>query len=168
MPGLDTIADIGLPSKEGGVVVAVDPSTVVDNVFTFVDAGGKKWKRQADGVFRAAWIVTSTGDQTARLQAALDDSRVNEIIFDKGGVQINGTLTVPNGKVISFKNAAQLTGTGNIIVYLKDLKYNIAKVFADSLTVKILSHGEQVHPEIFGAKANDPAYDNAPAFNYSY
>jgi len=165
MPGLDTIADIGLPSKEGGVVVAVDPSTVVDNVFTFVDAGGKKWKRQADGVFRAAWIVTSTGDQTARLQAALDDSRVNEIIFDKGGVQINGTLTVPNGKVISFKNAAQLTGTGNIIVYLKDLKYNIAKVFADSVTVKILSHGEQVHPEIFGAKANDAAYDNAPAFN---
>ncbi|MFN9959448.1 MAG: hypothetical protein ACK55I_40680, partial [bacterium] len=59
----------------------------------------------------------------------------------------------------------QLTGTGNIIVYLKDLKYNIAKVFADSVTVKILSHGEQVHPEIFGAKANDAAYDNAPAFN---
>jgi hypothetical protein len=153
------------PDNTGGTMY-VDNTATVDNIWVFAK-GSDKVRRQADGVYRIAWRVGNnpTGDQTARVQGVLDHSTVKDVVFDKGPVQIDGTLTVPDGKTLVFKNGCKLTGTGTIIVYLKDLKYNIERIFADSLTVKILSHGELVHPEIFGAKANDPAFDNAPAFN---
>jgi len=104
---------IGNPNDTGGTIVSVDPTTVADNVFVF-DAYGQKWKRISDGPYRAAWVVNRLGSQTSRLQAVFNHPNVYEVVFDDGDVTLSGTLTIPAGKVITFRGNGAVIGTYTI------------------------------------------------------
>jgi hypothetical protein len=110
------------PSDTGGVLVQVDPANpahAVDNVFYFdVDYDGTtvRVRRHFDGRYRAAWVVNGAGDQTSRLQDVFDHAGVSEVVFDQGDVLIEGTLTVPTGKYVSFKGSGKVLGGGTGII----------------------------------------------------
>ena len=108
------------PSDTGGVLVQVDPANpahAVDNVFYFdVDYDGTtvRVRRHFDGAYRAAWVVNGAGDMTSRLQAVYNHADVTEVVFDQGDVTVNGTLTIPAGKKITFFGDGKIIGTGTI------------------------------------------------------
>jgi hypothetical protein len=121
---------LAAPTDMGGLLYAVDPETVVDNIFVF-SIGDVKYRRVVDGAYRAAWAITGpTGDQTARLQAVFDHADIQEVVFDDGDVLISGTLTVPAGKYVSFKGNGRVVGGGTGIInggkyrWLKASYYN--------------------------------------------
>lgn len=109
---LDLDAVIGLPSNTGGMRVLVDSNTTVDNIFIVTD-GTEKFRIQpyAIGTYHPSWVLNSTGDKTARLQAIVNHIEINTIVIDKEFI-VNGTLTIPAGKTLKFEKGGKITGIG--------------------------------------------------------
>ena len=158
------MGEIFLPNNTGGVMYE-DPSATVDNIFVIL-SGGKKYRRQPDGIFRASWVVglTSSGDKTSQMQAIYNHSSVTEVVLDSGDVTINGTLTVPAGKKTSFKNNGRIIGTGTLNLKAIDAPMDQA-IFATSLTVNftaVSNSSGNFSGKWFGAKG-DASVDDAAA-----
>jgi hypothetical protein len=104
---------IAFDLNAGGTMIPQPPGTPVDNVKTFT-IDGTIYRQIFDGRYRAAYCVTGlTGNQTARIQAALNDADVNEMHLDIP-VTISGTLNIPAGKKVTFSGAGKWMGTGTI------------------------------------------------------
>jgi hypothetical protein len=158
------MGEIFLPNNTGGVMYE-DAAATVDNVFVVL-SGGKKYRRQPDGIFRSSWVVglTSIGDKTSQMQAIYNHASVTEVVFDSGDVTINGTLTVPAGKKTSFRNNGKLVGSGTL--NLKIINADLDQwIFSTTLTVRFtaVSNSANVFSgKWFGAKG-DASVNDAPA-----
>lgn len=146
---------------KGLLYLNTDPGVVADDVMHFA-IDGNIWTRVTDGVFRAAWVVNGTGDQTSRLQAVLNYAGVTEVVFDQGDVLISGTLTVPTGKKIIFHGDAKIIGTGTVTINGVLCAPDVQHIFATSLNVSIAftEHGH-VSCKWFGALGNGLNNDTA-------
>jgi len=93
------------------------PETVADGVFS-IDDGASIWVRRLwdSGEFMASWLSYSAApsDKTSLLNTLLADSRCKILVVDTS-VTINGTVTVPSGKLLRFQNGGGFTGTGTLI-----------------------------------------------------
>jgi hypothetical protein len=122
IPGMSIQPGQAFPTDRQGTLVEIDalPSgATVDNIFYFNSpTAGKFLRRVIDGAIRAAQCGVYPGsDQTAKLQTAFNNAGIKLIVLDYpegSAITINGTLTIPSGKVLAFKNGNKLTGTGTI------------------------------------------------------
>ena len=104
-------------------------SMSVDNIFYFNSAtAGKYYRRVIDGPVRAmhCGIYPDGADKTTVLNNALAHPEVWEIVFDYSDVvnssgipdlneiTISGTVNVPAGKVLTFRNGCKIIGDGTI------------------------------------------------------
>jgi hypothetical protein len=171
------------PTDRQGTLVEIDAlptGAAVDNIFYFNSpTAGLFLKRVFDGPVRAAHcgIYADGTDQTTKLQTALNHPDITEIVFDyseTSPVVINGSLSVPSNKVLSFKNGNYLTTTAAGSVSGQGL-YDAAeytKVFDGNIAVSGIHPARNVAtPFHFGAAGNNSA-DDSPAiqrlFNYLY
>jgi hypothetical protein len=130
---------IYLPGNTGGVMVQVDDATPADNVFVFSSGGYKfQWTQNFKGVYylsQARVLGTDATDKTSILQAVLDHASVKTVVLDAQQiVTINGSLTVPSGKVISFTAGSRFAGSGTITGLTIDADYDLY-IFERSLTL---------------------------------
>lgn len=120
-----------------------------DGVFIFTD-GLVNWEiinKQGPYVARLGGILPSAGDVTSALQTIINSSDVTEVVFDEGNITINGTLTVPAGKTLTFQNDGKLVGTGTVNGGIINANFQKA-IFAQTLTV----NPEGVSNKYFSAK----------------
>lgn len=108
------VYSFAIPTETGGFLVEVDPDLNAADDILFFTIASKRYRRITDGVYRAAWVVNGASDQTSRLQAVFNSSAVSEVVFDNNDVTVNGTLTIPAGKKISFSGNGKIIGTGTI------------------------------------------------------
>jgi hypothetical protein len=158
------------PDDRQGTFVEINalPSgAIIDNIFYFNSPNsGKYLKRVIDGVMRAAYcgIYPDGTDQSAKLQAAIDSNKIQEIVFDYPGggvIIINGTVNVPQGKVIRFEAGNRLSGTGTINGGIIHASY-YQQIIEPTLTVNPAGvTGTMVSAKWFGATGTE-AIDNAP------
>ncbi|MBO9635267.1 MAG: hypothetical protein J7578_19305 [Chitinophagaceae bacterium] len=148
-------------------IIALPPGTSADGIFYF-SVNGEYYERVIEGVYRACWAnIIAGSDMTTLIQTVINDARVKTLLFDDpGGVSIivNGTLSIPAGKVIAFANGNTLTGTGTVTVNgLVDA--GPYKIFDGSLTVgSINAANTPLYPEWWGAVGNGTT-DDSGAFN---
>lgn len=80
-------------------------------------AGSGRWFRNLEStVYNAAWfgIKADGTDQTSNINTALGITQVKELLFDfDGDVTITGTVTVPSGKKLIFRNGCKLKGSAS-------------------------------------------------------
>lgn len=171
------------PTDRQGTLVEIDalpPGATVDNIFYFNSpTAGLFLQRVFDGPVRAAHcgVYADGTDQTSKLQAALNHPDINEIMFDyatASPIVINGSLTVPTNKVLSFQSGNYLSTTGSGTISGTGL-YDAAeytKVFDGNLAVSGIHPARNIAtPFHFGAAGNNST-DDSPAiqrlFNYLY
>jgi len=107
-----------------------------DNVFIFTD-GVNNWEiidKKGPYVARLGGIIPSEGDVTSALQTILNNADVREVVFDEGNITINGTLNVPAGKKLTFRNDGRLIGTGTIVGGIINADFE-SNIFAQTLTI---------------------------------
>src|SRR5881392_988601 len=144
-----------------------------DGIF-YKTVSGKHYKIANDGTIRAvkAGIKFDGTDKTSRINTVLAVADVHELIFDAYGesITVSGTVTVPAGKKLVFKNNCKLTGTGTIDGGIVDCDY-LKQCFATTLTVINLENFK-LSVSWFGAIADfdmmtnysQTKTDNAPMF----
>ncbi|QEC45291.1 hypothetical protein FSB84_27695 [Pseudobacter ginsenosidimutans] len=121
-PGISVQPGQVFPTDRQGTLVEIDAlpaGASVDNIFYFNSpTAGKFLQRVIDGVIRATQCGVYPGsDQTSKLQTAFNNAGIKLIVLDNpegSAITINGTLTIPSGKVLAFKNGNKLEGTGTI------------------------------------------------------
>ena len=135
-----------------------------DNVFIFND-GVQNWEiidKKGPYVARLGGILPSLADATSALQTILNSSQVKEVVFDEGNITINGTLTVPAGKVLTFENDGRFVGSGIINGGVINAGYD-ADIFARTLTVNPAAVSNRYFSvKWFGARG-DNSVDDQPA-----
>ncbi len=140
---------IGIPSSLGGLLKEVDPSSTIDNIFTF-EFGGKKWSRVFDsGIssFRASWLDTST-DLSSRLIIVLGDVRIKEIILD---VPITIAATIDfSGKTLCVSSGGLISGPGKILNAWIDVSIS-TKIFNSILNLDPTVKNAEIKAGWFGA-----------------
>lgn len=115
------VAELFFPSNLEGVMYEDPTIGTVDNIWTMT-ANSKKWRRHPDSTYRAVWRIgkNPSGSQTERIQALYDNALIHEVVFDRGPVTMNGTLNIPAGKKMVFRDNGSIDGTvtinGGIIV----------------------------------------------------
>lgn len=119
MATFDNTKTVYLPDNTGGVMVQVDAATPADNIFVFASGGYKfKWTPNFKGEYYLSQAKILSGDNTDKtslLQTILDNANIQTIVLDaQQAITINGTLTIPSGKIVVFTNGAKFTGTGTI------------------------------------------------------
>ncbi|HYE55270.1 MAG TPA: hypothetical protein VD996_10515, partial [Chitinophagaceae bacterium] len=122
-----------------GTTVEMDtiPGTV-DNIYYFNSpTPGKYLSRVIHGTLSAenVGVFADGTDQTARLQTVLNSS-LQTIWFNnpKGGEYIiNGTVTVPAGKILKFEAGCKLGGSGTITGGIVDASDTI-EIFSETLS----------------------------------
>lgn len=141
-----------------------------DGIF-YKTVGAKHYKIANDGRIRAikAGILFDGTDQTARITTVLSHADVRELHFDSynESITISGTLTIPSGKKLVFKNNCKLIGSGTVdggIIECDHLK----QCFATTLTVTNLEN-RLVSVKWFGAQSDfvsfaSPGTDNHGPF----
>lgn len=153
----------GFPDNLGGTLVNV-PSGTADEIFIYND-GGNLWKRVLDSgfkVYKSSWLKTSTApaDLTARFNTMIADARV-EIVEIDADITLNGTITVPTGKSLRFKNG-KILGTGTLNGGIIDASYQDI-IFGSSLTVNFSkSASDMISVKWYGA-TGDGTTNDAPA-----
>lgn len=139
----------------------------VDNIFYFNSSNpGKYLRRVIDGTIRAAWcgVYGDGTDQTTKLQAAFSHADIYEVVFDYSepvNITINGTLTIPSGKRLTFKNGNRFIGTGTITggTIIAPLDANL---FATTLTLTNVATSNGIFgAKWFGAQGNNSTDDYA-------
>lgn len=133
------------PDDRQGTLVelnALPSGATVDNIFYFNSTTpGKYLKRVIDGPIRAAYCginpANSSAVNAANLQAALNHSNITTIVFDfskVSDIRIEGTITVPAGKVLSFEAGNRLTETATVNGGIIDAG-DSTECFASTITV---------------------------------
>jgi hypothetical protein len=144
----------------------------VDDI-NYSTKSGATYKIVHDGRVRAVKVkIKFDGtDQTSRINTVLASVDVQELIFDVigGDCTISGTVTVPTGKHLVFKNGCRIIGSGTIDGGIIECNYR-KQCFGTSLTVTNILPADATSPVWFGAK---PDYipgvtgtwtDNQPIF----
>lgn len=135
-----------------------------DGVFIFND-GLINWEiinKKGPYVARLGGIIPSAGDVTSALQIILNSSDVTEVVFDEGDITINGTLTVPAGKILTFQNDGKLIGSGTINGGIINADFN-KQIFATTLTLNPQSVSNiYFSVKWYGAKGDDSTADEVP------
>jgi hypothetical protein len=156
------------PADGQGTLYKLDDITGItaDGVL-YVEDGADILKRVLNGVVRAVecGILPDGTNQTTKINEVLALSYVKELVFDNleaVAFTISGTVNVPNGKRIVFKNGNYITGagtwSGGLIVC--DVE---KKCFNTTVTVQnLVNNGTSVC--WYDAPA-DNATDCLPAFN---
>lgn len=112
----------GFPVDTQGVLVEISSlpgGASVDDIFYFNSPNaGKYLKLIINGPIRAAncgvKAANSAATNSSRLQAAFNNAGVREIVFDEPAgtaIPLTGTITIPVGKVLTFKQSNRITGT---------------------------------------------------------
>jgi hypothetical protein len=146
------------------LIPSLPPGASVDDLFYF-SVSGDYYERVIDGPFRAVCAnIVPGSDQTTLLQTVLNDSRISTLLFDIPGgasITVNGSLTIPAGKVIQFTNENILTGTGTITVNGK-IEAGFYQVFDTSLTIAGINKANTpLYPEWWGATGDGSTNDSA-------
>lgn len=102
------------------------------------------------------FTVKSNGniDQTSVLQSAFNDPSVRTVLINSSDVVINGTLNIPQGKMIEFANGFKLKGIGTVNGGNYDEDYQ-QQIFDTSLTVNPHSVNQYFSVKWYGAKGNN-------------
>lgn len=156
----DTLASapIGSLARKGDNVY-LKKSTGFWGFFQALSTGGLAYQATTLG-------IGTSGDETSDINTALGLSAISEIIFDVGDYTVSGTVTIPAGKRLTFKNGARLIGSGTINGGFISADYDRA-VFGTSLTVTNLSNST-IPVTWFGATANGISFDNWAIFNKAF
>ncbi len=106
------------PSNTGGVLIQVDGTTPVDNVFVFSDGTNTfKWTPNFRGIYhlsQAKILAGDSTDKTSILQTIFNNVGVQTVVVDAQQViTVNGALNC-GGKKIVFENGGRFAGTGTI------------------------------------------------------
>lgn len=115
------------PTNTGGVMMQVDDSTTVDNIFVFTDGTNKfRWTPNVKGEYplsQAKILAGDVTDKTAILNSIFNHADVVTIILDaQQVVTINGTVDA-QGKTINFNPGGRFTGSGTISDAIIDADY---------------------------------------------
>jgi hypothetical protein len=104
--------------------------------------------------FAQTYVVkeNSAGDQTASLQKAFNDP-ANKLFIISSAVIINGTVTVPTGKIIKFEGG-RFGGKGIINGGIIEANYHVA-IFDTTLTVNPKAVNQFFSVKWFGASGNN-------------
>jgi hypothetical protein len=152
-------------TNTGGIYRTRESGATVDNVWVVQDSEGVKLEimdRKAPYVARYGGIIPGS-DLTSRLNAIYADADVNEVVFDNGSITVNGTLTIPANKKITFRANGRLVGTGTInggIIHAETNQH----IFATTLTVNpqaVANSSNNFSVKWFGAKG-DASVDDQP------
>ena len=102
------------------------------------------------------FTVKSNGniDQTSILQSAFNDPSTRTVLINSSDVVINGTLNIPQGKMIEFANGFKLKGIGTVNGGNYDEDYQ-QQIFDTSLTVNPHSVNQDFSVKWYGAKGNN-------------
>lgn len=163
MPALKQLIDRGQFLRE---VTSFPIGVTNDGVIGFT-IDGKNYVRVKKGsTFQSEEIgIWANGsDMTARLQSRLDHASVKQIVFDAegGAITINGTVNVPSGKKLTFKNGTSLTGTGTINGGLIKVESE-GKAFDTTINfTNVVFVGKYINVKWFGAVGNN-SNDDQPA-----
>lgn len=126
-----------------------------DGIF-YKTVSGKHYKIANDGAIRAvkAGVLFDGTDQTARINTILAHADVHELFFDayNKSITISGTVTVPAGKKLIFKNKCKLVGAGTVSGGIVECDLQ-KQCFATTLTVQNLDNS-LVSVMWFGAVAD--------------
>lgn len=131
---ISTLAIAGISLDASGLYRQT--SSAPDGVFIFND-GVQNWEiinKKGPYVARLGGILPSLPDATSSLQLILNNSEVTEVVFDEGDITINGTLTVPSGKILTFQNNGRLIGSGTVNGGIINADYQ-KSIFDITLTV---------------------------------
>lgn len=170
-------SNIKIANNSDATFIEVDaiPGGYSDDGIFYKTVDGKHYKIAHDGIIRAvkAGVLFDGTDQTSRINTILAHSDVHELIFDayNKNITVSGTVTVPAGKKLAFKNKCKLIGSGTVsggLVWCDPLR----QCFASTITVQNLEN-TLVSVTWFGAVADfliGTAYsqtktDNLTAFN---
>lgn len=157
----------GYPTDRGGEWKQVDSGTSTDGVFTVSDSGGQKWQltyASREPYYARYAGCHGVGDKTSLLQTALNNASISKVVIDTV-FDVNGTLTIPSGKVIEFVKQGRLTGSGTVTGSGSYSASERQNCFGSSLTITgILPENNTVSPAHFGA-AIDNSTDDGPAIN---
>ncbi|MGN6421433.1 MAG: glycosyl hydrolase family 28-related protein [Pseudobacter sp.] len=160
------------PNDRQGTLVelsALPSGATVDNIFYFNSTTpGKYLKRVIDGPIRAVYCgvnpANTSAVNAANLQAALNHAGINTIVFDfskASDIKIEGTITVPAGKVLSFEAGNRLTETATIEGGIIDAGDG-TECFASTITVLPEGSTKSYYSaKWFGVKGNGVANDDA-------
>ena len=108
--------------------------------------------------------AAQVADKTDSLQKILNDPSVGTVYFKKGSVLVNGTLNIPDNKVLHFENGSKIIGKGIINGGSIDAGYQ-SFIFDTTVTVNPKSVNQFFSVKWFGA--NDNNTDNSPAIQKS-
>ncbi|HEY5371347.1 MAG TPA: hypothetical protein VIJ75_20375 [Hanamia sp.] len=90
-------------------------------------------------------------EQTSVLQAAFNEVSTKTVLISSADIVINGTLNIPEGKMLRFENGFFLKGRGVINGGNYDADYQ-QKLFDTSLTINPRSVNQYFSVKWFGAK----------------
>lgn len=93
-------------------------------------------------------------DQTATLQGAFNSPGYNTVLINSSDIIINGTLTIPQGKILKIEQGFKIMGHGTINGGNIDADYQ-NQLFDTSLTVNPGSVNQYFSVKWFGAKGNN-------------
>jgi hypothetical protein len=108
--------------------------------------------------------VNDGSDQTSVLQLAFKDPAINTVLINSSDIVINGTLNIPQGKMIKFDNGYKLKGNGIVNGGNYDVNYQ-QQIFDTSLTINPQSVNQYFSVKWYGAKGNNS--DDYPAIQKS-
>lgn len=159
------VNNLSAPNDTNGQLVQVLDSTPVDNITTFYGPSGSVWKRVTENkVFRASWAIVGSADCTARLQSIFNMASVGTVLFDVQDYTINGSLSIPSGKILEFKDSGRIVGTGTITGGLIKAHW-LQQCFGTGLSFSGISTVyDRMSVRWFGATGNGST-DDSPAIN---
>lgn len=96
----------------------------------------------------------SENDQTDALQTAFNNSAINTVIINSGDLVINGTINIPEGKVLKFEGGNKLRGKGTVNGGIIDANYQ-TQIFDTALTVNPKAVNQYFSVKWFGAKGKN-------------
>lgn len=96
-------------------------------------------------------------DQTNILQQAFNSPGVNTVVINNGDVVINGTLNIPEGKILKFEGY-KIAGKGQINGGIIEANYH-QQIFDTTIIINPKAVNQYFSVKWFGAAANNTADD---------
>lgn len=93
-------------------------------------------------------------DQAGAIQAAFNKQDTKTVLVNTPGIVINGTVTIPWGKILRIEQGYRITGNGTINGGNIDADYG-GQVFDTTLTINPRSVNQYFSVKWFGAKGNN-------------
>ncbi len=93
-------------------------------------------------------------DQTKSIQLAFNDASTKTVLINASDVVINGTVNIPEGKMIEIKNGFKIKGNGTINGGHINADYQ-QQIFDTSVTVNPRTVNQYFSVKWFGAKGNN-------------